>query len=166
MGADAEREYPDEIQLAAGDGYNETYQKNNGIVRDFLRTDYTHLIMGDVDTYFCIERLLLCGFDTHDYTGRRCAEGHAGGGNGYCLSRRAVEILRDHPLIGCSYNDLELGTILRDHGVHVWDRSDIFLSHIPTSWPVNAVSAHLGTGTGTWDPQRLIDFHSLALTPH
>jgi hypothetical protein len=161
MGSDAKPLYQDEVCAKAGDGYHETYQKNNWIIRQFLKTDCTHLIMGDVDTYFCLPRLLKHDFAKHDYIGRRCDEGHAGGGYGYILSRHAAKILSAHPLNGVPYNDLNLGMILREHGVHVHDRSDIFLDKCPTSWTGHAVSAHLGISTGSWNPRWMRDCHAI-----
>lgn len=161
LGAGVTPQGPDEMQTDAGDGYNHTYQKNNAIVRCFLASGYTHLITGDVDTYFVLPRLLAAGLDEHDYVGRRCDEGHAGGGYGYVLSRRAAEVLWAHPPKGTeAYNDLGIGMKLQEYGVHLWARNDLFLPAVPFSWAGDAVAAHLGRGTGTWNPQWMRDCHT------
>jgi hypothetical protein len=153
----------DEVALrGTNDGYHYTYQKNNAIFQRMRILGYDFLFTCDVDTYVVIPRLLACGFEQHDYVGRRCDEGHAGGGYGYWLSRRAVEILASDPPNGtAAYNDLGIGMKLRDHGVFVHPRNDIFLSECPTTWLGNAVTAHLGRGTGNWNPQWMRDCHKL-----
>ncbi len=165
MDAAAHPDKSDEITLPnTNGGYHFTWQRNNAIIRIMLACGYDYLFTCDVDTYVVVPRLLAFPFGGHDYIGRRCDEGHAGGGCGYLLSRRAAEILSADPPDGTApYNDVGIGRKLWDHGVEVWPRNDLFAGGCPASWAGNAVTAHLGRGTGTWNPQWMYDCHQVFL---
>jgi hypothetical protein len=134
------------------DGYHSTYKKNHAIMQWVVDNDYDFVFTCDVDTYIVVPRLLACGFEQHDYMGHRCDEGHAGGGYGYWLSRRAVEILHADPPDGtAAYNDLGIGMKLRDHGI---------LCHDDPGFGNGTITVHLGDSANhTYDPQWMRDYH-------
>jgi hypothetical protein len=153
MGGNAAPKWPDEaILMGVKDDYHHTYEKNNAIIRWALARGCNHLFTCDVDTYVVVPRLLACEFEEHDYMGHRCDEGHAGGGYGYWLSRRAMEILRDDPPNGsAAYNDLGIGMKLLVHGIPV---------HHDPGFGDGFLTAHLGDSVNkVYDPQWMYQYH-------
>jgi hypothetical protein len=94
---------------------------------------YDHMFRCDTDTYVWINRLLASGFEQHDYMGycleypgQETIRGHATrtahGGDGFFLSRRAMEIIKNakpHTYYDGKYwGDMWTGDVLWRHGIH------------------------------------------------
>ena len=113
---------PDEERIGCPDDYMSLPVKTRAILRWMLGREYDFIFLCDTDTYVMPERLLASGFENYDLTGLfngkigvpRATEGDAGpwkpadqgngatryyawisGGNGYWLSKRAVQIIVD-----------------------------------------------------------------------
>lgn len=111
----------DEVFLPCGDDYASLPFKTQEIMRWALSEGYDFVFKCDTDTYVCVPRLLVSGFEPHDYVGcfatcKSCIptdSGHcqcssetgqrfysyASGGAGYWLSARAMRVVAEAPFI-------------------------------------------------------------------
>lgn len=99
----------DEVRLPCPDDYMNLPTKTKHICRWMLERDYSHVFLCDTDTYVRVAELLKSGFQKYDIAGwfngplgiPKAVDGYwswLSGGNGYWLSRKAAEIVRDFPL--------------------------------------------------------------------
>jgi hypothetical protein len=120
---------------------------------------YDDLFISDVDTYVAVP--LLLNSRVGDYAGWRCDEGHAAGGNGYWLSRKAMLALSNSaPYPG--YQDIWVGEALKEAGIPLV-HDPRFIGGVPEKYVPGTISAHLGRATGTFDPQWMRDYHKTCL---
>jgi len=122
------------IYLDAPDDYMSLPLKTKAIVRWSLWNQYDYTFLCDTDTFIIPDRLLRCGFEKFDYSGRFGTEHLAGitfhyqdpkgnyldchpwasGGVGYFLSRKAAEIIvRKQPKVWAE--DMFVGQALGPH---------------------------------------------------
>ena len=79
----------DAISLPCGDAYEDCAFKQIEMIK-FVK-DYDYVFFCDDDTYVVIDRLMLCGFEAHDYMGcpcmlyEECVAAH--GGAGFWMSK-------------------------------------------------------------------------------
>lgn len=154
----------DEISVGSPSGFmNGAFKTQKGI-QWALAQDYDYAFIVPTDCYVVVPRLLASGYERHDYTGYQVPdEGHIGGGSGYWLSKRAMEVVvAAHPLI--DYEDRWVGTVVRAAGV--------VPVHDPRYWsweqpyPGGAITEHLSHGTGVYDPNWMIDQHAIFMKEH
>jgi hypothetical protein len=150
------------------DDYGNLTYKTRGSLQWAHAEGYDFVFRCFPDTYVRVARLMACGYDTFDYYGdfrgdpstnevtHQRAQNYASGGPGYWLSRRAVELLIDAPVLGVwrdeltpYVEDLWVGNILGRHlelklryfddtcrfinrGSHFWPskRNDVITSHL------------------------------------
>lgn len=107
----------DEVFLLAPDDYDGLPQKTKSILKYSLEREYDYTFLCDVDTFLMPSKLMNCGFEKYDYSGRfgftvplgqkyiyRDNRGivnenayiAASGGLGYFLSKKAAEIVVQH----------------------------------------------------------------------
>lgn len=135
----------DEVLCAVEDGYDYVVWKTREQCRLALERDLDYVFICDVDTYVNAKALLSYPLESRDYVGHRCGEGHAAGGHGYWLSRRAYGLIAKYePHAG--WADMQVGFELRDHGIEVF--------HDP-GYGDGTITRHLGTGTGHYDPKTM-----------
>ena len=149
-----------ECKFNVDDSYHGLYKKTTKVIEFAVWHDYDHIFLCDVDTYINVPNLLKSGFEKYDYMGWRCDEGHAGQGHGMWLSNRACRYLAANPCQGGHF-DLYAGTMLARHGITL-KHDPRFLPFMPKPDEVPTFfSAHLGRGTGTYQPQWMRDCHGL-----
>lgn len=111
----------DETQLDVEDDYAHLPEKTKEIFRWAGVEGYDFTFKCDVDTFLIPSRLLVCGFENHDYTGffthhSAISYRYASGGYGYFLSRRAADLIvssatnTTHPYL--RNEDLWVGQVL------------------------------------------------------
>ena len=137
---------PDEIFLTVSDSYNCVPFKAHGQCVYAVDHILDYVFICDTDTYVDVERLLASDYAKHDYVGYRCDEGHAAGGNGYWLSRKAFSIIAEHqPPIG--FADLWVGMTLLKYDIRV---------HHDPRYGNGEITKHLGDGgTGSYRPEMM-----------
>jgi hypothetical protein len=141
-----------ELIVNAPDDYSGLEAKCRAAFKWCLINDFDYAFLAAIDTYVWPIRLsaaFLGVMHEHDYVGRASdGEGHAGGGNGYWLSARAMNRIVSADLIG-DYADRAHFKVLSAHGIalHNDDRYGV------------SITKHLGRGTGNYDPQWMVDFH-------
>lgn len=152
----------DECAVDTGDHYEAVWQKSNAACKLLLGSSFTHMLLCDVDTYVVIPRLLEATRDPCiDYMGYRCDEGHAGQGHGIWLSRRACAALVQDPA-GSNHFDWHAGQVLPKYGIHLTENPE-FLGAMPKTWKDSGITAHLGRGTGNWNPTWMHNAHDLIM---
>lgn len=135
--------YPDEVIVDAPDDYEHIPWKALAMCQRAYKNLTEWLFVCAIDTFVDVENLRWSGFERYAYTGHRCDEGHASGGNGYWLSRDALKIIADKLCAPRGYEDLWIGTVLAEHGIKC---------HHDPRYGNGVISRHLGTGTGRYDP--------------
>jgi hypothetical protein len=114
----------DAISLPCGDAYEDCAFKQIEMIK-FVK-DYDYVFFCDDDTYVVIDRLMLCGFEAHDYMGcpcmlyEECVAAH--GGAGFWMSKKAMvaalDVGLDHPkFIKTQFSDQAVGRLLRIAGI-------------------------------------------------
>jgi hypothetical protein len=118
----------DEVWLDVPDDYDSLPIKSLALIAWAYAHDYDFLFKCDDDTYCRMDRLLLSGFEAHDYSGFRkispwfgWAIEFAQGGAGYWLSRRAMQAVLGFAGKPCTWGpeDLNLARILAAHGIRL-----------------------------------------------
>lgn len=109
----------DEVFLGCGDGYYDLTDKTKAICRWALEHGYTFIYKTDTDTLVYPTRLLECGFENWEYTGGKNTW-FASGGSGYCLSKRAMQLVADD-LDNCDWEDIFVEATMRKHGINLHD---------------------------------------------
>jgi hypothetical protein len=146
----------DEIAFDVPDDYANHHQKANAILEWAQRHNYSAVFMCDVDTYVRLPDVIdVCS--GYEYIGYRCDEGHAAGGHGIWLGSTAMHWLVLHPCPGGHF-DLYAGLLLANKGIHIHHNS-FFLGQMPKPGET-FLTAHLGRGTGNYDPQWMRDCHA------
>lgn len=159
MGRGSKPSLTDEVALDVGDTYQELWRKSNAILEWAMRHGIDNVFMCDVDTYVRVPRMIdVCSGS--DYAGWLCKnEQHAGQGHGIWFGREAVRILIENPCTKGGYWDLYAGGLLRSKGVEL-QHSPLFLPKMPEPGE-DMITAHLGRGTGNWNPQWMRDCHAI-----
>ena len=158
-----DREYKDlcesdEIEVDAPTGFMECVFKTRRGIQWALDSGYDSVFSVPTDCYIVIPQLLASGYEKLDYTGYQVPyEGHMGGGSGYWLSKRAMEIVAARSPI-LDYEDRWVGQVLRENG--------IFGVHDPRYWsyeqarPLSSIiTAHLSLATGIYEPNWMREMH-------
>jgi hypothetical protein len=150
---------PDEIIVDAPTGFMECVFKTHLGIRWALDNGYDHVFSAPTDCYIVIPRLLASGYEKLDYTGFQVpGEGHIGGGSGYWLSKRAMEIVvAAAPIL--DYEDRWVGQVTRAAGIKaVHDFR--YRSHEMFAQK-DAITMHLSHATGVYDPIWMRQYHTL-----
>ena len=141
-----------ELVVDAPDDYSGLEAKSRAAFEWCLSHDFDYVFLTAIDTYVWPIRLgaaFLGVMHEDDYVGRRSdGEAHAGGGNGYWLSKRAMNRIVSASLVG-DYADRAHCKILAEHGIELRNDDRYGVS----------ITKHLGQGTGNYDPQWMVDFH-------
>lgn len=116
MPGDYKNWQPDETQIHEDDNYDELPKKTRGILRWFLERSYDFIFLCDTDTFCLPWKLIGCGFEKYDVSGRFGTHPEIGttfehrddrgnfiekchpwpsGGVGYFLSRKAASTVVD-----------------------------------------------------------------------
>lgn len=148
---------PDELIVDADDGYEQVWQKARRAIEWAYFEGHQRMFQCDVDTYVLASRLINLPPE-FDYIGYRCDEGHASGGAGYFLRKRAMRALLEQPWPP-GWHDLTVGKLLADHHISLLAQNDRFVSGIPKDW-TNIVSAHLSPRTGAYTPDMMLACHA------
>ena len=149
----------DEIRVDCPTGFMECVFKTHLGVKWALHHGYDYVFSIPTDCYVDIPRLLASGYEKLDYTGFQAYnEHHIGGGSGYWLSKRAMEIVaRSEPEL--DYEDRWVGKVLRENGITLvhdpryWDRGQPYQEGI--------ITAHLSRATGVYDPEWMYNQHEI-----
>ena len=147
----------DEIRVDCPTGFMECVFKTHRGVTWALENGYDYVFSAPTDCYIIIPRLLASGYDILDYTGFQVpGEGHIGGGSGYWLSKRAMEIVAAAtPWL--DYEDRWVGAILHNSGIRPVHDPRYWSSEQP---PVDgAITSHLSRATGVYSPRWMVDLH-------
>ncbi len=139
-------------------GFMECVFKTRRGIQWALDSGYDYVFSVPTDCYIVIPQLLASGYEKLDYTGYQVPyEGHMGGGSGYWLSKRAMEIVAARSPI-LDYEDRWVGQVLRENG--------IFGVHDPRYWsyeqarPLSSIiTAHLSLATGIYEPNWMREMH-------
>ena len=134
----------DESAVDCEDDYDSLPYKTREICRWFLKTVYDFVYLCDTDTFVIPNRLIACGFQNYDYSGRfgstipmgttfdyKDSRGSypgiynwASGGIGYYLSRKAAKIVVEtEPTIWAedAYVGQSLGGHIKSGDIKAWD---------------------------------------------
>jgi len=146
----------DVILVDANDGYYDLTTKTKEKIKWALLQNYEYMFACLTDCYASAERLLHSGFEKYDYFGDvYChADGkpYCQGGPGYFLSRRAMEILNNHPT-NYANEDCWVGDVLYTHPeLKVGDSKDfVWCGHLQGMGPSKNnthITAHLSNADG------------------
>jgi Galactosyltransferase len=170
-------EPPSDIQMyGVDDGYNALPWKTKFAVQYALNAGYDYLYKCDRDTFVLPRRLMSCGYEQRNYLGHfplHPREGditsgpdmaghhvYASGGCGYFLSRKAMEIITNEPVLDWA-EDRWVGDTLARAGVHGWhDRRFWFKRDIGMARDSEAISCHLSHGTGCYNKNTMYEFYN------
>ena len=144
-----------ELVVDAPDDYHGLALKTKAAVTWALGTDADVVMVAFVDTY--IDTVNLCDVLDPDvpYRGRRCDEGHAGGGYGYLLNRRACQVVSEASF-SRGLDDIWVGNVMRDAGIGLVDDRRF---GPPEECHNGSFTAHLSRGTGNYYPKWMRVFH-------
>lgn len=123
-----------------------------------LDKGYTHVFHACIDTWINVPALLASGYENHEYTGYRCAEGHGSGGMGYWLGPNALDVLLNQTIPHNVYEDLWVGAVLRSAGIPLFEDRR-YSSPANLNRPDDEITLHLSQGTNNYDPQWMRDYH-------
>lgn len=140
----------DEVEVAASDTYEHLQHKQRAIYR-WIEPMVTHAFVSFTDTYIHIPRLMACGYEKHDYMGLRCKHGepHLSGGNGYFLSKRALQAILARPPLGNLQGDQADYFHITDAGMETVDDHRFG----------DTITRHLSYATGDYNPARMFATH-------
>ncbi len=141
---------PDEVSVNAPDDYGALQFKQRAAY-GWAVSMVTHVFVSFTDTYIHIPRLLSCGFEDKDYMGLRCKHGeqHLSGGNGYFLSKRALQaILAADPIPGLQGDQSDYLHVTQAGMVAVDDHRF-----------GDTITRHLSRATGDYDQDRMFATH-------
>ena len=188
LGSGCENPQDDEIIFNnVDDGYHGVDRKQREACRWALANGYDYAFQCDADTYVVVPRLLASGFEKHDYIGYTISRPehlepyYAGGGCGYWLSARALQVLADASDESfCGWGDLWVGNCLLSADIHAthderywtdghyseaqgiqarWGGEGAFPYCDEGVWDIGIITAHLGRGTNQFDPQWMRECH-------
>lgn len=177
---------PDVVMLDCTDDYVGNVPKVARKCRWALEGGYEFLFAADIDTFFCAERLITCGFESFDYFGdflhedarqpwpHISYEKFCQGGPGFFMSRKAMEYgvneldrrFKLDPYTSCF--DCYLGEAIRAHSELRIGDSRLFTTmltpqDIGPRRENNLVTAHLSTirefegqGSISYNPRHMI----------
>ena len=169
---------PDEVFIPVPDRYIYGAWGTRESLRRALKKDYDFYFMCPTDTYIQIGRFLQSGFENYDYVGRPWHNPwnkftYAGGGSGYCLSRKSAQILADSKIDTYS-EDQWSGTHLGEHGILLHeDRRYGASPHMTIYCPVQdrdplfplhsnkQITAHLCETPDVYNPRQMYYAHDL-----
>lgn len=144
----------DELSVDVPDDYGALQLKQRAAYTWALTLDreVTHVFLSFTDTYIHIPRLVHSGYEKHDYMGLQCKHGSAwlSGGNGYFLSRRAMQVILAAPPREYEQGDEAEWTIVTGAGIRTIDDHRFGAS----------ITRHLSKNTGNYDPQWMYDTHT------
>ena len=136
VGPNIHKQEPDEVMLDCPDDYENLPKKTQAICKWAIGKTYSHIFLCDTDTFLIPSKLLACGFEKYDYTGKidrpsgesfpyktisregviedhpRCLP-WASGGYGYFLSRKGFSAIASTFPLGWA-EDLWVGNILQN----------------------------------------------------
>ena len=142
----------DIVNVSCGDDMNDLTHKTQGKLRWAVEHGYDFVFCCFPDTYACVERLIICGFENFDYVGTfYCHPGgipYCQGGAGYFLSRKACEIVIAANLPHYIAEDCIVGDTLFRHNLRKFDCSDF---HQSGEGPLNrnsTITGHLSNRAG------------------
>ena len=155
----------DELVVDEDDGYMGIIYKQRAAYRWALERGYDHVFIGANDIYRVVPLILASGFEQHDYVGRGCEAGYAGG-PGYILSRKAIEAILSVP-ITADYADRQDGYALAAHGIPLhhderyWNPPywDHWFKPAAEFWKAGTFVVNVGRGVGNFDPQWMHECH-------
>lgn len=154
LGSEAPQKAPDEIVVGAPDAYHGCPWKEHAAAKWALANDVTHLFFCDVDTYVCVPRLLMSGFQQWDYSGFRCCELHASGGAGHWLSRAACGVLANAAPTA-AYSDFWAGHHLLRAGIQC-HHDQRYAGDLNCFDPATSITCHLGKADRMPDTHRRV----------
>ncbi|GEM_PF-5548334 len=147
----------DELIFDEPAGYWVMMHKTKAAVEWALAAGHDYVFIICSDSYVIVPRLLVSGYEKHDYTGHRADEGHAGAGCGYWLSGRAMQAVLDFPTFP-DYEDRWVGAACRAAGIEC--------HHDPRYWGAvlpylpGIITVYLHQGAGKMNPLQMIDQHT------
>lgn len=135
----------DEVILHVPDDYYHLSYKTREGGRWAVDHGFERVFKCDTDTFFVLSRLMSCGFEQHDYQGRRVDHHgivYAEGGAGYWSSARLIRHFLDKPALEWA-EDRWVGSIAQKVGVPL--HNDMRFSNYP-EFPTksnNIITSHL-----------------------
>jgi hypothetical protein len=152
---------PDEIRVSAPTGFLNTSFKTKRAIDMAYYAGYTHVCYAPTDCYIIIPRLMrnLADHDAagHDYWGfHTYDEWHIGGGSAYWLSRKAMEAVLAFDCYP-DYEDRWVGAACRAAGLSAVH--DERYRSIEQPYLASAITTHLSTATGKYDPETMRNLH-------
>lgn len=106
----------DEVFLDVDDAFQGVTEKTVALYRWALEKGYDYTYKCDLDTLVRPQLLLRSGFEQNDYVGGY-NEGFASGGSGYCLSRKALQVVVDGKYEPGPAEDWNIANALREKGI-------------------------------------------------
>jgi len=141
----------DEVFLGVDDTFQGVTEKTVAVLRWGLGQGYDFVVKVDLDTFVRPVKLLQSGFENWDYTGGLNSQGvdFASGGGGYCLSKKAMQLIIESPIDAGPAEDLHIARVLLSHGIHL--HADNRYKFVPGSvLDDNALTYHLSSVVA-WD---------------
>lgn len=155
----------DEVILDVPDNYTHVGYKLRGACRWALEKGYDYIFQGIIDTFAIPQRLLSSGFEKHDYVGSANNERTSlGGGAGFWLSKKAMQILADAPVTHWAY-DAWSGEVLLKNGIQIThDPRYTNLEQIKLSprRDNDIITSHIANTPTVYDPARMFELYNLA----
>ena len=113
----------DEVFLSVNDSFQGITEKTVAMYRWALENGYDWCFKADLDTLVRPQALLQSDFRQFDWVGGQNSV-FASGGAGYCLSRKAMQIVVDHPMELGPAEDVNMAHALLSQGIalHADDR--------------------------------------------
>lgn len=142
---------PDEVFLDVNDDYLSLPAKMKEIYRWVVNQGYEYVFKVDDDVYVEVSRLIPCGWQKYEYSGRVNYAGKAPYASGACywLSKRAMQLIVNEPLGEDTAEDRWVGFTLHQHGVNLYDESRynlvVYLNR-PPAWQTDITSCICTTG--------------------
>jgi len=166
-----EQKAPYELIVDENDNYSQIAYIQRAAYRWALAEGYDHVFQAATDTYIAVPRLLAAGYEDKDYMGYKVGhDRYAGGGCGFFLSRRSLEILAVAEAGGEGFADkwvgniLELSRINLTHDDRYWPDQKPF-DGTKEQWDTGIIGVHLSRGTGNFDPKWMQQCH-ISLLEH
>jgi hypothetical protein len=154
-----------ELIVDAPDAYNQIAYTQKEAYKWAIEQGYQYVFQAATDTYICVPRMLACAYSGQEYMGYRVShDRYAGGGCGFFLGRRAMEVLAVADPSGEGFADKWVGNRLEAAGIDLTHDARYWPDQLPfvgtkEQWDSGIIGVHLSRGTGNFDPKWMKECH-------